>query len=420
MAEYAAPVDPQEGLQVFGDFLGLRNNVGESMLTTEDLVVATNIDIADSLDISRRMGYAAISDAIDRDLWASGPMCLGVGGDALKRVNTDWTISTLRSGLAAGRPLSYAEIGNRVFWTNGNDMGVVQDGANRTWGIVPPAVSVATAMGGTLRSGIYQYAVTALRSDGQESGARRAGTIELTAAGGIALSGIEVSADPTVTAKSVYCTSVGGETLYRSGIIPNSQTTFLIDTIRVGASPLMTQFLSPPLPGNFIAELRGHLLVAWGNLLCASEPYAPELFDLRKTIPFRDRITMLAPIDDGKFYRQHGLYVGTENQLIWLEGDSPEKFEFRVLANYGIIPGTLTYGDGDSLGAGESKEKIAYFASKNGLCAGKMGGDFTNLTASRFAYPIQERGASIVRKHRGMVQLLVSMSGAEINGNVAA
>jgi len=44
----------------------------------------------------------------------------------------------------------------------------------------------------------------------QESGAGKAGTIELFTAGGISLSSVPVSADPTVTHKAIYATTVGG------------------------------------------------------------------------------------------------------------------------------------------------------------------------------------------------------------------
>lgn len=421
MAEYAAPLDPREDTVTFGEFRGLRNNVSAESFATGDLVTALNCDIDDALGISRRMGYSAVLvNSVDRDLWASGSVCLAVGSNALKLVNSDYTARTLRSGLTANRPLSYASIGDRVFYANGVELGCVQNGVNRTWGITPPTMPTAAATGGTMLAGLYQFAVTYLRSDGQESGACRAGTIELTTTGGISLSSLSVSTDASVTHKVVYATSVGGETLFRAGVIVNADTTFVIRDPRAGSSPLMTQFLSAPPAGTCIAESRGHMLVADGNRLYVSEPYAPELFDLRKSYPFLDRITMLAPISDGKMFRQHGVYVGTDSQIMFLEGDSPDKWSFRVIANYGVIPGTLYFGDGDLLGAGDSKERIAFFASKRGLCAGKMGGDLVNLTENRFAYPIQISGAGIVRRHRGIAQFLVSMQGAEVAGNVAA
>lgn len=419
-AEYAAPVDPREGPFQFDDFRGLRNNVGANTFVPGDMVEALNIDIDDALNVHRRRGFStSVTTAVDRSIWAHAAICLGVGSNALKLVNPDYTTKTLRSGLAAGRPLSYAVLGDRVFWSNGVETGVVQDGQNRTWGLDVPGTAVGTAVGGTLPAGAYQYTTTYLRDDGQESGAGLAGTITLSSNGGIALSAIPVSSDPSVTYKAIYLTSSGGEILYAVGVIANTETTFAVREQRKLGSPLLTQFLQPPPPGDFVAESRGHLLVATGSYLYPSEPYSPELFDLRRRVPFEDVITMIAPINDGSRMRMHGLYVGTRSHLIWVQGDSPTNWEYRVLAQYGVIPGTLFFGDGDLLGGGDSKEKIAYFATERGLCAGKIAGNFVNLTESRFAYPIQQYGAGVVRRHRGTAQYLCTMQGAEIAGNIA-
>lgn len=419
MVDQAKPVDEREGLQEYADWHGLRNNISTESFAPGDLVVALNIDVDDALNISRRKGYSApVTGAVDRDLWASGSVCLGVGSNVLKLIQPDYSTATLYAALSPSRSLSYAAVADRVFWVNGSELGCIQNGVNRSWGITPPAAPNASIASGSLDGGIYQVAVTYLRQDGQESGAARASVISIPDSGGISLSSISVSADPTITHKVIYATTVGGETLYRAAIIDNATTAFVIAGPPSDVSPLMTQFLSPPPAGDYIAESRGHMLVAAGSRLYPSEPYAHELFDLRKSIPFGDVITMIAPISDGKIYRQHGVFVGTQSQLIWLEGDSPGKWEYRVLMNVGVIPGTLSYCDGELLGAGDSKERIAFFATKTGLCAGKMGGEFVNLTQARFAYPVQERGAGIVRRHQGMAQYIVSIQGAETPGNV--
>ena len=415
MAEYAGPIDDKEGLVEYAEFRGLRNNVDPEAFAPGDLATALNVDIDDSLGISRRKGFSApVTSAIDRDLWASGPICLGVGSNALKLVNPDWTTKTLRSGLSSGQTLSYAVVGDRVFYANGTELGCVQNGADRTWGITPPGGFDIADTGGVLAAGKYQVVVTYLRDDGQESGASRAIEIELTALGGISLSDIPVSTDPTVTHKVIYVTSVGGETLFRAGVIDNSTTAFVIREARMGVSPLLTQFLSPAPAGTFIAQWKGWMLVAKSNRLYPSEPYAPELFDVRKSVPFSDKITMVAPV-------KSGVWIGTNSQVLWMEGDAPEKWVFRVVAEHGVVPGTLAFGDGDVVGDGSTVgDPVAFFASKQGLCIGRSDGSFSNETQSRFAYPTQERGAGVVRRHRGMVQFLVSLQGAETAGNIAA
>ena len=141
MTEYAAKIDEREGLEEWSGFLGLRNNVDPTAFGREDLVTALNVDVDDSLSIGRRKGYSApVTANVDRDLWASGAVCLGVGSNALKQVLPDYTVVVLRTGLSPSRPLSYAAVGDRVFYANGVVTGCVQNGANRTWGITPPGV----------------------------------------------------------------------------------------------------------------------------------------------------------------------------------------------------------------------------------------------------------------------------------------
>jgi len=415
MAEYADKTDEREGLVEFSSFLGLRNNVDAASFSREDLVAALNVDVLDDLSVSRRKGFSpALTTAIDRCLWASGAVCLGVGSNSLKLVNPDYTTKTLLTGLTAERPVSYTAVGERVFWSNGAQKGVVQNSANRSWGIEVPDQPVATAGSGELMAGIYQYAVTYLRSDGQESGASLAGTLTLSAAGGIDLSAVSVSTDATVTHKAIYVTSVGGETLYQAGVIPNADTTFAIREPRMGASPMLTQFLQPPPAGDHIAYQNGYLLVANGARLYPSEPYAPELFDYRQAVPFTGRITMVAPV-------KGGVWVGLDDQIGWIAGDTPEMWDFKPAADYGVIPGTLWFADAGVLGDGQSSgEMAALFASKHGLCVGMPGGRLINATEARFAYPVQAQGAGITRRHRGTTQFLVTMQGAETAGNIAS
>ena len=412
---YADKIDEREGLEEWSGFLGLRNNVDPESFGREDLVAALNCDIDDSGGVGRRKGYSApVTANVDRDLWASGALCLGVGSNALKQVHPDYTTTTLRSGLTASRPLSYAAVGDRAYYSNGIELGCVQNGANRTWGIAVPGKPVLTAMSGTLTAGKYQVVITYLRNDSQESGTGLAATIEISSAGGIALSSIPVSTDAAVTHKVIYAASVGGETLYRAGVIANSVTTFSIIDAQKGTQPLLTQFLQPPPAGEHVAYWNGYMLVAAGARLYPSEPYAPELFDYRKAVPFLDALAMVAPV-------KGGVWLGLGSQIVWMTGDTPETWDYKAAADYGVIPGTLWFADSGVIGDGQATgDMAAFFASKRGLCVGSPGGRLTNLTEARFAYPSMDRGAGIVRRHRGTNQFLVTLQGTELAGNVAA
>lgn len=421
MAEYAAPVDPKEGLFEFAGFRGLRNNVGAESFGPDDLEAALNVDIADDLGADRRMGHGApVVAGVTESLWASDVVCLGVGSNTLKQINPDWSTVSLLSGLTPNRALSYAAVADRVYWSNGSEKGCVGGGVNRTWGLAHPGVFQLSSTAGTLRLGKYQVAVTWLRQDGQESGTPGSQLIELTDTGGISLSSIPVSTDPTVAYKAIYVTSTDGETPYRVGVIPNADTTFTIRDPNKGASPILTQFLEPPPAGEHIAYWKGWMLVAKGSRLHRSKDYSPELFDLREAVPFLDRITMVAPLNN-KSDNRSGIWLGTASQVLFLDGESPEAWSFKPVANYGAIPGAATYADGELIGDGSlAGNTVALFGTERGLCMGQADGSFLNLTQARFAYPIQDTGAAIVRRHNGMTQLVVAFKGAEVAGNVSA
>lgn len=410
-------VDPREGLFELTGFGGLRNNIDPSDFELGDLENALNCDIDDGENVTRRRGFStAITTAIDRNLFAVGSVCLGVGSNALKRILPDFSVNTLKTGLTVDRDLSYAAISDRVYWANGIELGVVSGGVNRSWGLPVPATPTVALSGGDLPEGTYQFAVTFIRDDGQESGAARAGSITLAAIGGISLSAIPVATDATIIAKAVYVSTRNGSALFRAGLIANATTVFAVREPGDPAAPLQTQFLSAPPAGDFIGYFKGWMLVAKGNRLYPSEVYAPELFDSRKSIPFLDRITMVAPMNDKT---GAGVWIGTDTQVIWLTGNSPETWEYKVAASSGVIPGTLAYSESKILGddSGASAQ-IVYFTTKQGICVGRANGGLIGLTQDRFSFPAQPIGAGVVRNHRGTVQYVVTLNGPETAANV--
>jgi hypothetical protein len=402
-----------EDLFEYVGFRGLRNNVGPQGFEPGDLEVGMNADIDDALFIHRRKGHSAPTvSGLCHSLWASGGVCLVVRNDVLTRVNPDFTLATLRSGMAS-RPVSYAAIGGRVYYSNGVENGVVEGQQHRTWGLEVPAAFAATVTGGGLRAGRYQYTATYMRQDNQESGARRAEVVELVATSGFDLALIP-SADPGVDRIAVYISDRDGETLFRHAVVPNAAGTLAVRELRVPLGPhLETQFLLYPPLGAPIAYANGRMLVAAGNRLFPSEPYAPELFDWRKSVPFLSKITLVAPLEDGT-------WLGTEDQVIWLPNAEPEKWDFRVRAEYGVVPGTVAYADGELIGDGSQKSQAVFFFTAQGPCAGLPGGQLMNFTQERYSPPKMQQGAGIVRRHRGIAQYVATLQGVVTAGNVAS
>lgn len=409
-------VDPREGVVEYSQFKGLRNNVKAEEFERGDLVTALNVDVDDVGAIHRRRGYStAVVAGSGHSLFAFGSTCLAVINNALVRILPDWSTVTLQASITANRAMRYAGVGDRVFYTNGIESGCVQTGVRRSWGLTPPALGAVTLQGGALRAGRYQWTMTYLRSDGQESGAPLAQVVTLTVAGGFVLT-LPVSTDATVTEKAVYLTHTDGKTLYLYAIVDNADTTLTVLEERPGEIPLQTQFLEPPTALGELSHIsygNGRMLVAVDNRLFPSEPYAPELFDRRKSYPFADRITLVA-------FLEGGAWVGTDTQIVWLPNADIEQWDFKARADYGVIPGTATIASSEGVGDGRSKLPAVFFASNEGLCVGLADGQLINFTRGRFAYPKQPDGAGVVRNYRGGIQYLTTLRGVETSGNTAS
>ena len=401
------PINPDEGLFEYAQFSGLRNTVPVDQIGLDDLDVASNIDINDAKRATLRKGHAAAMFAGNfTSLWANASQMLAVSGPTLVRLLPDYAV--LCTGLIPGLDMSYTPVAGRVFYSNSVDKGIIQDGRSRTWGLdVPSAHPIASDIGGVLPAGRYQFAVTYLRSDRQESGSLAAGSIDLASAGGVRLDAIPVSTDADVEAKVLYFTKCNGDTLYRVGIITPSTTWFNYMVQSSGTVRLITQHLRPAPAGQIVENFNGgRMLVAQGNVLYYSEPYSLELFDLRKKYTFESRITLVSALDNGCF-------LGTENEVVWLDGSVPEKWNFAPKLAYGAIIGASTQCSRDMILDGQGTKQVAVFGTHYGLCVGFDGGEIINLTQDRWLWPIQPKGCAIVRRHRGFVQALVSFQGSE-------
>jgi len=405
-------VNEREGLYEHSEFAGLRNVVPVDRFELGDLSIARNVDIDDSKRVTRRKGHsAAVVTGACRSLWSNGATALAVrNGSSLVQVQPDYSVATLRSDLTAALDMYYAEMAGRVYYSNGMELGVVDGGQSRSWGISVPGSPGAALTGGVLQAGAYQFTTTFLRSDGQESGALPAGVATLASTGGIRLTGIAISADPDVSHVAVYFSKRDGDTLYRVGSIVNGTTTFDYLLEAAMKIPLSTQHLRAPLPGRFVDVFNGRTLVAVGDTLIFSEPYAPELFDHRKNLRMGESITLVVALDSC-------VYVGTSSGVVVLRGDTPEKWQYLPRLSYGAIAGAATKCSRDMILDGVGSGLVAVFATTQGICVGDDGGQVVNLTQDRFSYPVQDRGAVVVRRHRGFVQALASFQGTEQSGN---
>lgn len=382
----------------YSSFDGLRNDISPERFGMADLVVATNCDIDVSGRIACRGGYTKKITGARHSLWADDALSLAlVVSDAqLKRINPDYSETLLGSGLTTGARMSYVRVNDRVYFSNGHQSGIVENGVVRGWGLPIPVLPVVAVTVGAMPAGTYQYVMTYLRADGQESGAGTAGKISVPAGGGLQFT-MAVSANPEVVSKAVYITMPNGEVLYLATLAPNSVTsyTFSGDTTTL-ATPLVTQFRGPPPPGHLVGYFRGHLFSASGDLLYLSDPFNYELFDLRQFIQLDGRLTLFAPLEEKEQGRVSGVFIGTDRSCGALSGADPEKFTYAPKTNYGAVLGAVDYVDGSLYGDhATGAKKLPMWLTTEGICVGLPDMDIRNLTRTRYSATIGGKGAAL-------------------------
>lgn len=379
----------------YESFTGLRNDVAAHRFEATDLATGTNIDIDDSGGVTRRAGRTLQRAGVSHSLWSDNTQALFVEGTTLYRLNADYTATALRTGLTAGLAMAYQKVNDVVYFANGAESGVLQDGAVRSWGLPVPPMLVASATVGDMPAGDYQYTAVYLRADGQQSGAGLAGRITLPAGSGLVFA-LPVSTDAGVVAKAVYLSTPNGDVLYRALVVLNAVAsyTYTNDTTEL-AMPLDTQFMSAPPAGQVLAYYRGRTFAAVGDTVFCSEPAAYELFDLRRFLSFDSKVTILAPIED----REHpGMFVATETSTGWIQGVDADGFRFVPSANYGAVPGTLAYADGTLFADGSAGARmLPMWLSTHGVCVGIPGGTVRNLTRGKYQFTAQGSGCALFK-----------------------
>lgn len=401
-------------------FTGLRNNTTTSRFGLTDLEVARNVDLDDTGRASRRDGRSKVVTGSCHSLGPSGfTRCFYVSGMTLYELLNNYSTVAMAT-VTPNLPITYFVSGTRYYWTNGIDKGCIEGSTNRSWGLIVPPMITGTVGAGTLMLGKedkttarYQFTMTYLRNDGQESGAGPANYLDVPNSGGIEFSNIPVSSDPTVTRKAIYISEANSEKLFLAIRLLNATTSVIYRDRGRMTLPLATQFLGPPPSGTVISQQGGSMLMAVDNRLHYSEPYAFELFDKRKYHVFPSKINIVCSFDEGT-------HIGTQTEHVWLHAGTPDQFNWDSRAPYGAIPGTLDFIDNSFItfenskyGGADVTGPIGIWATTNGIVAGTPDGHLRNMTGNKFLYPEQPRGAGLVRFTKGIGQYLVTLQGTE-------
>jgi len=385
----------------FKAFSGLRNDRTAERFDLADLELAVNVDIDNSGRVSRRGGRTLISATATHSLWTSTSGLLGlyVQGSTLYRMGTNYAGTAIATGLTIGLRMWYTQVGDRVYFGNGAQTGIYENGVVRSWGLTVPPLPSVTVGSGSLPAGKYQYVTTYTRNDGQESGAGLAAYVTVPL-GGALVFGLAASSDPTVVKQNLYVSPPNGDLLFLAGSVDNavSSTTYFGDTLEL-TYDLKTQWLSPPPKGHIVAYYRSRMFVGVGDTLYWSEPHAYELFDLRNYLQLQGRITLLASMEDKEQYdsgRNSGFFVGTDQSCGILVGSMAEDFHYVPKTRYGAILGAVEYVDGSLFADNATGARdLPVWLTTEGVCVGMPQMEIKNITRTKYGFTAAGEGAAI-------------------------
>jgi hypothetical protein len=373
--------------------------VGDELPITS-LRRAVNYDITDGGGLVRRRGRTRIyaGSPTPGTLFSNGNRVLFVESGNLWELvllNTVWTRILVRLSVGA-RPMYYVSINDYIYYSNGVITGVLTDrGEDLPWGIQGPAnqpTILAASGGGTLAAGNYQVAITFLSAAGEESGTPTATEVIIVDGGSIEMRDIPTPVDGSLV--RVYCSSPGGEGLYRIGeLIPGTPSYRISDVANARGLRLQTQFGIKPPAGDVLEYFNGRIYIGQGKVVWYTEPLRYGLVKPHRSfLMFPEDVTVIKAVADG-------LYICAD-QTYWLSGIDTNQFQQRPVLPYGAVKGT-----GINI---PKSDNVAWF-SKFGMVVGGLEAQVSNIQEEKSAVSEFENGAMIFREQKSLRQIIATL-----------
>jgi len=97
------------------------------------LSIAYNVNISNSLRVSRVKGYTKRRSEAVTSFYADGDRAFYVSLDKLYELKEDYSRITLRTGLTLNARMSFVEVFGKYYYTNGYENGVIENEGSWTW-----------------------------------------------------------------------------------------------------------------------------------------------------------------------------------------------------------------------------------------------------------------------------------------------
>lgn len=250
---------------------------------------------------------------------------------------------------------------------------------------------------GTLPTGRYGVAVTALGVNGEESPAVFLGDITVTS-GGIVVANLPTDGRTV----RIYCSSEHGDILYLALEAPSYLGSAVITT--VGEGRVCPAFGKQLLPGGqFVRGLAGRLYVAAGDTLWYSDPLNPHLVSASNFIRFAGQVRFVEAMNSG-------LYVGDDRGVWWVEGTDPERAQIslRSTAVAGFASSVVmpSYALPAEVRDNALDQKTALWMTPEGHVLGKETGLCKSIVSDRISTDLAVDGKSAFLQASGLNQVI--------------
>ncbi len=387
---------------------GINNSAHDHALPDGSCRDALNVDFADDGRALSRPGYSE-TVAID-----NGHSLMTIGGKTFIAIGTELHVITgmsplattlLRTGLDL-LPISYAERGGEVWWSNGVQSGRCgADNSDHPWVTPAPAnITEVFAGVGTLPAGSYRLAITHSMSFGEESAASDIEAFDLVYPGSIDIT--LPAATAGTDSFSIYCSRADGKVLQKYSTV-SAETASVSITANPDGRQLRDRAFLRPLPaGDSICFLGGRLLSMKGEFIYYSAPYDYGLHN-----PDEDYLVLgvsgsiMAPVETG-------LFVAADRTWFYSGADIKAADPVEVLP-VGAVSGTVF--------RHPDNETVGWF-SADGLAIGSTDGSVALPQKERgFIAPEAQSGSVWIRRRDGMSHAVFSLDGtAAYSKQVAA
>ena len=385
-------------------FTGLQDAKSIRAIGRTGFKIADNVDITNEFEVERRPGRTLVRSGGVDALWGDNIQSLFTASNSLYRLEADESEVLLASGLTTSSVLAVARAGDKLYWSNDYQTGVVEGNASRSLGLPVPSAPVLASVGGALPEGAYAVAISFIRSDTQESGLSPESLINLTSSGGLSVAIPATSSDADVSHVGIYCSAPNGTQLYLLGTVKLGAPAFVFnDSVRrLGVYPAMFKFAGAPPPFQCAAICNSRLVVGSGDVVFYSYPYAYEVMDLRfNYIPLQTRVEVIAAVEGGTF-------VGTENEIYYMAGDIADPSDVRVVASYGAVRNSHPMQlESHELNVDRFSGRGVLLVTKRGYGLCLDGGSYINITEGEVVFPTAPvTGSGVVRRINGTVHAL--------------